>query len=394
MKPAASLDAGGLQSRKQGARALYGAILAALAAALLVPPPAAAQGPPPGGECTTQSGPATLSNVYAKPSGGEWEPAIDKLGCLFQYQESPDPTGGTTRSVTVSFTDKSGNQDISSVYPEGTELSFDVSSPDPQPLFFVGAADDPLASFESAASLAADGADTITVQGKTTEVNFAFQYGADGPNCAAGTMSMSSFIGGAVMLEPLGGGFSDTLLSYRGFWGGTNAQTTTLPQVSPDGQSVEVTIQGCGDDNPATEEGFFKGFMPIDGTAQAGLNPALAQQLANLGDASVDQLRLTQLTDNGQVQPGADFEFASQDEVAPEQVAGSSGFAQAAADQVAGIAIDYHTSFSSHRIVSKVSSAAVRRTKKVARECKRARGRLAIVRKDGRRVLVCKKRKR
>lgn len=386
----------GANSRRRPGTLFSGLVAVAALALVSAPASALGQGPPPSGECTTQSGPATLSNVFAKPPGGEWEPALEKLGCLFQYQQSPDPTGGTSHSVTISFTDKSGNYDISSAYPVGTEMSFDVTSADPQPLFFVGAADDPLASFGAEASSAAAGGETITVQGKTTEVNFAFQYSGSSPNCSAGTMKMSSFIGGSVMLEPSGGGFSETLLSYRGFWGGTNAQTTTLPQVSSDGKSVSVTISGCGDDDPSTEEGFFKGFMPIEGTAEAGLSPSLANQLENLGDKSVDQLQLTQLTDNGQPAPSANFELASQGDVAPQGVANASGFAKAAStgESVAGIVIDYRTSFSTHQLVSQVNTAAVRRAKTVARDCRRAKGRLAIVRKSGKRVLACKRSRR
>lgn len=338
------------------------------------------------GSCSTSSGPATISNVFAK-SGGDWEEVTGDVCASLTYTETPDPAGGTTRYVVVAFQAPPGGMDLSSFYPGGTEFSFDLTSSGPDPLFFIGAADDPVASIDG---------NTITVQGKSAQVKFSFQYGASGPNCSAGTTTMSSFFGGAVMLEPSGGGLSDELLAYAGGYFGTNAQQTTLPTVSDDGQSASVTIWGCGDGDPSTEDGFFQGFIPIDGTSEGGLTEKIAQPLANVDEQSVDDLNLVTLEDNGEPQPDADLEFVSEEEVVPEDPGGTSEASNVRAaaddgDQVAGIFIEYHTSFSEHEMTTRVNTAAVKRAAGVIKACKHKHGKLKIVKKK---KLICQSKKK
>ena len=305
----------------------------------------------------------------AMPPGGSWEDASQKLCLVLNYQEQPDPTGGTTRFASYSFSTMDGNQDVSSVYPAGTTISFDVSSSGAAPLFVVGAMADPVAGFDG---------QTVEVQGKTTTVNFARSYDQQGnPVCEAGnTQTMTSFLGGSIMLEPDGTGqAAQELRRYAGAFFGTNAETNGLPEVAPDG-SVSVQVAGCGDGDPSTKEGFFQGFLPAAGLAQEGLN---ATTINALPSQAVDGMM--QMDNNGQPDPSATFAPATAAATTPQSAAGQRVTSTPSA---AGITIDYRLSYSAHTLKTKVNSSQARAAAKLIRSCKARHGHLRYQRGHGR----------
>jgi hypothetical protein len=349
------------------------------------PPPGEAPPPPPGGPagtfCATDAGPVRIAALWARRPGGGWENALANLCPSLRYMEQPDPTGGATiRSASFFFSPGGGPttlpEDLSSAYPPGTEMSLELEA-SIAPLAAGGAIAEPLASFEAA---------KITVQGRTTQIKFAF-----GGDCSSAT-TLRSFFGGGVLFEPVGSGrFADELRSYRGAFFGTNAMQHTMPQVSPDGRALNVTVEGCGDGDPTTEEGFFTGFIPSKGTAEMGLSQPL---LKSLSDKIADQLM--ELKDNGATEPDAGFEVASQRDVQLDPTPGAST-SKASAVTPAGVTVDYRLSFSEH----KLSTTSNRKKIRTAKTCRARKGKLAVVRRGtgrkAKKTLACivkKKRKR
>lgn len=352
--------------------ALAAAALAGLAFPALVPAQEPNQEEPGQDSCVTESGPLKVTSVLARPPGGEFENALDKLcGPLIEYREDPDGAGGTYRTAYVILQLKSGDQDLSAVYPQGTLFSVTVESSGPEPLFLLGVMDNPVAQFEG---------QKVTFQGESTTVNFpANGWTADGsPDCSGGTLDYRSWLRAIVALEPIPEDPALTEYLYRGTYVGTNSPVPELPVVSEDGDTVEVGVQGCGDGDPSTEEGFFKGFVPANGVAEMGIDQSL---LESLSDELVDQLM--QLLDNGVLTPDALFELASQQEVAltPPAVG-----ARTQASEPAGITIDYRFSYSVHRLATTSNRKNVRR----AKTCRRQKGKLKV--RGGK--LTCKKKKK
>lgn len=302
------------------------------------------------------------------PPGGSWEDASEKLCLSVQYQEQPDPTGGTTRFASYSFATSDGNQDLSSVYPAGTTISFDVTSSSAAPLFVSGAMADPVARFSG---------QTVEVQGKTTTVKFARSYDQQGnPVCEDGnTQTMTSFLGGGVMLDPDGTGqAAQELRRYTGAFFGSNAETNGLPQVAPDG-SVSVQVAGCGDGDPSTKEGFFQGFLPASGLAQDGLD---STTINSVPSQAVDDMM--QMDNNGQTDPSAAFAAASSAATTPQSVPGQP--VTHATDN--GVTIDYQLSYSAHTLTTKVNSAKARAAAKLVRSCRARHGHVRYHRGRGR----------
>lgn len=346
-------------------------------------------GAPPGdgfspGPCATTKGPATISNVFAKPAGGGWQPYQGT--CLIEYQEVPSPTGGTDSHLLVSFATQNGDQNLAALYPQGTEISFDVNSSGPAPLFVLGTGRDMLADV---------GGQSMTVQGEVPRVEFAFGFGPDGSvNCAGGTQQMD-FYGVSVMFPSTGvGQLSELMNSYAGAVIGTNAQSISFGGIGADG-SIDAQIDGCG------AELFYEATLPIGGLSLGGLSSSLANALASdLGDQGAGQANLTELADNSQQVPKQQFdsEFLSKSQLEPQPIPGA--LARRAASPIAeqagkgkktkvgAVGIDYRTGFSPHDISAAPNKQAVKKAKKAVKKCKK--GKLKA-KKSGK--LVCKKKK-
>lgn len=378
-------------------------------------PPGAVCGPA-AGTCKGESGPVKLLKAAARKPGGDWGDALDKICVNLTYTEQPDPTGGTTRFVSFSAEGKQpiedpsqpgtfkSAQDLASIYPKGTLFSLEIESSGPAPLIVGGAMEDPVVQIAGG---------KIAIQGKSTTVTFAFNYTGSGPNqspdCAGRTETMESFFNGGIMLEPSGGGqAAGELRRYRGAFFGTNAQQNDLPKVNPDG-SVQVNVAGCGRraaagsaraaqlKSSATAEGFFQGFLPVQGTAELGVDRSL---LASVPEAAVDEMM--KLLDNGKEQPDADFEPATEEDIdlAPTEegeadtaTAGAASLRAATpgtTSSPAGIAIDYRLSFSAHLL----KTTSDRKDVAVAKRCKRKRGKLKVVKRGSRKALACVSRKK
>lgn len=322
--------------------------------------------------CVTESGPLKVTSVLARRPGGEFENARDELcGPLIEYREDPDGAGGSYRTGYVILELKSGDQDLSAVYPKGTLFRVTVESSGPEPLFLLGVMDNPVAQFEG---------QDVTFQGESTTVNYpANGWTPDGaPDCSGGTLDYRSWLRAIIALEPIPEDPQLTDYLYRGTYVGTNSPVPELPRVTGDGDTVEVEAQGCGDGDPATEEGFFKGFVPAQAVAEMGIGQSL---LGSLNDRLADQLM--QLQDNGVLAPDAAFELASEQEV--ELTPPALGARTAQTSEPAGITIDYRFSYSVHTLATTSN----RKNVKLAKKCRKKKGKLKV--RGGKLVCVNKR---
>lgn len=265
------------------------------------------------------------------------DPVADgTLKVCILYTEQPDPTGATTRYAGIDLrrTDTSGMaQDLSTVYPKGTQFAITAESSGGAPLLIVGAIDDPAVTFDG---------QKVVIAGRSVEQKLAHSYTTDRqPDCAAGTTTIGSKFSSSVILEPAGSGqASETVRNYAGSYFGSNAQvigTPTVTKTADGSPAIGVRVAGCGDGDPQTIDGFFKGFLSAKALTAMGLDATLLAQPA----AVVDEMM--QLQDNGAAQPQAEFTPA----------AASSG-----------IELDYAMSFSAHSLTAAIDKPDVKRAER------------------------------
>lgn len=335
--------------------------------------PAQAQDVPPprgGSPCATEQGPVKVDAVETR-ADGDWRDVSGDLCVFVTYADVPGGATPPLRYASYSLTDaRNFSQDISAKFPEGTRMRVKLTSLVTAPLFTTGSMRDPLAAIDG---------QSITIEGETTSVRFAREYGADGaPNCAGATDEIPSFFSGLVQYDTDGTSPTEVdFRRYRGAYFGSNAQTTGMPIVAADGRTIEVFVGGCGDSSPDTLEGYFQGFLPEAGLKEMGFT---TQVLDALTDPVADEVMT--LEDNGEPAPDANFDVQEEAEVE------SSG--RRTTEVPGGLSIDYRMSFSEHRI----SATADRRNLKIARTCVKKKGKLKTTGKGAKRKLVCKPRKK
>ena len=326
--------------------------------------------------CTTEQGPVRLTQAWARAPGGGWENALEKLCTNVHYMEfvlppgaapPPGPAPPPMAFVAFSTRDDAGG-DLASVYPPGTFFSFVVESSGPDPLVVSGTLGDP--------RVRADGK-KVTIQATTTPVRWGDWTGPRGPVCGWGwSRTLRSALFATVTMDPGDSSpFAAGLRSDRGAYFGTNAQQTWVRRA---GDMVELYVAGCGDDDPATREGFYTGLLPAGGTGQLGIGPPL---LRSLSDSTIDAVM--QLTDNGRLVRTADFQVVSGSEIALKPAPGVDPLTVGGGP--AGIFIDYRLSYSPHYI----RATANRRQVRIAKRCRARKGRLKVRKRGARKTLVC-----
>lgn len=328
-----------------------------------------------------QEEPVTISNVFAKKAGGDWEPFEGQ--CILQEY---DPANAF---LALSFTDPNSSsfpQNLKDLYPKGTEISFDATGP--TPLFVLGSALDMKVGFGGGTAFSGVSAESMTVQLTVPTVEFSGEFPINCDN----TQTMD-FAGVVLQFRPEAGGpfdqFAEFMDAYQGasIWG--TFQAISLGGVKEDG-TFDVSIDGCG------EGLFYEAYFPNQGLALGGLTESLAEQLVGqLGPEVADEANLNDLSVDGQNVPDQQFdsEFVSPNDVAPEPIPEtfSRRAATAAAKaNVAGLAVDYRGgSEGSHDVSAAPNEAKVKAAKKVAKECKKKKGKLKV--KSGK--LICKKKR-
>jgi len=202
-------------------------------------------------------------------------------------------------------------QDISAEVPTGSaiKLVLDFPTAAGKPSMLVGSLDNPDIAFSG---------QRVTIEGKIPTVRFPSVT----KDCTTATpqgIVLFSIVTGST--DPLG---AAALNAFRGTVFTTNAFAFGVPTARANGMSFFV--MGCGDDDPATTDGFAKGFLPLTALAPMGL---YAADVLGVPESAVDGL-LT-LRNNGKTAP-------------------SGVFTRTTVNGQQGIALSYLTSFSEHTL--------------------------------------------
>ena len=205
-------------------------------------------------------------------------------------------------------------QNISAWVPNESVLKivFDIPASEGVPSQFIGALDDPSVTFAG---------QRVTVQGTMSTVRWP-QQGTDCATAEPRGVSMFDIVTGSS--NPL---LATVFSAFAGAFVGTNAHTFNPPQPATGGLTFAIT--GCGDGDPATPDGFAKGFVPLDALELMGLP---TDDFASAPAAAIDGFLA--MTNNGAAAPGATF-------------------TRATVNGRRGIAFTYSTSFSPHTIAIK-----------------------------------------
>jgi hypothetical protein len=354
--------------------------LAVLALAALPPAAASAQmpgGPPPPFEsyCPKSAGPVTTESLEFRLPGADWVPA-DQYDCVFLDDGSgTDPLGDPV--VAVSFS-------VPALYskPDGTQARVTLTSNGPRPLTVAGSFTGLSAVF-SARKVVVTGAGatlrTGTVPGPGGSLTVT-------PDCSGTPMNMDNSFAGIVDFDSgAGGAIAATDRAYAGSFFASNAFSFTRPLIEPDGESVSFDVQGCGDGDPSTEDGFFQGFIPATAVAELGIPRPV---LADVSNTVIDEL--IDVEDNGRPVSDEDLEILLGK---PRPATARPAATTPATKTPEGISIDYKLSFSKHRVTTRANARGV----KLAKKCRSSRGKLKVVKrgkgKKATRVLTCVKRK-
>jgi hypothetical protein len=143
-----------------------------------------------------------------------------------------------------------------------------------------------------------------------------------------------------------GGGLADE--AYRGSYFATDA-VQVVPRVIENGKAISLNLDGCGDSDPNTADGFFEGFIPEAAATALGITPALVESLTPEVAG-----QLVQVDNNGQPTTAG---------MSLEAVPG-------------GLFLRYALSFSKHHIKMRANHKAIA----LSRHCKKTGGRLEVKR--------------
>ena len=166
--------------------------------------------------------------------------------------------------------------------------------------------------------------DDTVVQGRTNLWEYHGEAFFDGPglDCALHPVVWPSTFTGWFGLIPLGsdGRPDPKLAQYAGAFYESNTVGATFPRLLLDDDGiptgVRLDVQGCGDGDPTTLEGYFDGFTPMSQLRALGINPALLRDIAVLQDLiEVEDARTGERI-------RATFRPVTRDELTPEPIPG------------------------------------------------------------------------
>jgi hypothetical protein len=279
--------------------------------------------------CPTDRG-LTVDAIRARLPREEWQDA-SKLLCA---RATWLPGGPSGVYATWALSLRSGDQNLTARFPAGTRFSVALTLGGHRRAEMVyGSMEDPVATFAGA---------RVVIEGAARSMTFPLQYGP-GSSCSGPTATERGSFAGALTIAdrdaPLG--------PLDGVVVGTDAASANPPVW--DGTGFGAFISGCGDGNPATDDGRYQAFIPQRTLAGMGVGTGLAPVAAEL----------VSVVNDGDVDPAADVDRATRAEAA------STGIRLASAQTPDGVTIDYRLSYSSHRLRVKVD----RRKLRAAKRC-------------------------
>jgi len=340
------------QAPRRRALRLAGLAGAAVAAGALLTPSSAFADTTCGAgqQPTATAGGATLTitSIQArKPGESTWEDAAPNLCVSIFGDTSPLPANidpdTTNRYASFSFQRNNGgtpgSPDLAPEYPAGTRFSIAAATAGGGPIMTLGRFDRPRAAITDT---------EIVLQGESVPFRAPVTTGTPPDvtvDCDAGTTHASS-LSGIVLLDPSGDGWvAQRTRAQRGVVFGTDAYAFGTPTSGEvDGNKVlAIHVTGCGDGDPATEDGFFTGFLPTNAVVAMGLDPAV---LVAAPEAAFEHLML--LTSDGAPLGGGFTSPATLDDTAIEAdgvvAAGTGGTTRN------GVLLDDRLSYSAHQL--------------------------------------------
>lgn len=204
------------------------------------------------------------------------------------------------------------------------------------------------------AVIVSDGSDTV-VQAKTVGWDYhpeAF-FGGPGLDCSATPVVWPSTFSGWFGLTPMNpdGTPNIAVAQYAGAYYESNTVGVSFPTLLTDSQGnpagVQIDVQGCGDEDPSTYEGYFDGFTPVSQLHAVGFtddmlrDPALLQQLLEVDDQ----------TTGSPVK--ATFTAVTADDLKLEPVPGVTLPTVPTGPQIVGVSMRSQFSYSKHTLVQR-----------------------------------------
>ncbi len=218
-----------------------------------------------------------------------------------------------------------------------------------------------------------DGQDTV-FQGKTVPWDYHNEaYFGDGLDCNLAPTRFESTFLASITLNPINSDGTPNFASqqYSGGFYESNSVGSAFPALNLDASGnptgLVVRVSGCGDQDPATLEGYFDGFTPISFFRGFGMSDEV------LRDAAVLQ-RVIEVRDartNALIQ--ATFGLVGPGELALEPVPGVTLPSPPAGPGIVGVRTTSAFSYSEHELVQRAKPSAVR----MLRRCRAKGGRPA-----------------
>jgi hypothetical protein len=285
----------------------------ALAALLALPAPAAAA-PEVCTEHNANPQGITATHLLAKINGSWVEPSNVCVG--LKVEQRIGLGGLTNRALYLQLQNTVDGAFPETHLPPGTRISVGIRRP---PGLFI---QNTFGRWRDAV-VRSDGAETV-VQGKTVPWDYHQEayFGGPGLDCSIEPAHWQSTFMAYVTLNPLNpnGTPNVDLIRYAGAFYESNTVGAGFPRLLRDlhgrPTGFEVTVSGCGDNDPMTFEGFFDGFTPLSWLHGVGVTDEL------LNDAAVLQriIEIRDLKTNAPVD--ATFSLVRAGELALEPVPG------------------------------------------------------------------------
>ena len=333
----------------------------AVAAGLAVPGTASSAPAMCTGHGTDPRG-VVATHLYAKVDGAWIEPRdlcvgvrVDQRGAIGSYQ---------IRDMYLNVWHASDPAYPETKLPPGTLISLGVELP-------AGMFIERLSGGWPDGRLLSEG-QRVVLQGSTTRWDYHHEaYFGAGLDCSLPPVVWPSTFGAYVTLNPIDADGTPVMSGapYGGAIYGSNSMVPVYPRLLLDENGtptgVEVAVEGCGDGDPATNEGFLRGFTPAALFHAWGIGDALLRDAAVLQEL----VEVRDLTTGAPVP--ATFGLVAPDELALEPVPGVVLPSPPAGSKIAGVRTTADFSYSAHRLVQRGKPSAMR----ALRRCRSRGGR-------------------
>jgi hypothetical protein len=313
----------------------------------------------------------TATHLFAKVDGRWIEPA--NLCVSATVADTVGAGGIITRTLNLHVNHTGGGGFPNTQLPVGTPISLGIELPPGMVIL------DTLGRWRDGIAVS-DGSEVV-FQGRTVPWEYHNEaYFGSGLDCDLEPAIFPSTFSAWIVLNSLHADRTPVLEDeqYAGGFYETNAALAGFPMITVDPAGdptgVSVGVWGCGDHDPATNEGYFDGFTPISVLRGFGLN----------GDITADEQllpRLIEIHDNvTDTSVSASFVPVHADDLQLESIPGVTLPAPPRGSGLVGVRMTSAFSYSQHVLVQRAEPRALQRLS----AC-RARGRTPVAR--GTRIL-------